>query len=325
MAITRNPVRPHVRRAIRTALGVGIACSIGYGIFLPLEGPGIVPYARNVANASKWAAITCVVVTVPVLGKVTQVGFERTLGTVMGGTLGFVVNLLGSHIWTDASDGYFLSVASALFAYACCMASYRLKLDVSMKLTMITFLLVTFGAGDDGPGAAFETAVTRTAGIATGVVLSLLLSVIIFPKSASMEAVWELRGALDALVKLGDICWKTQSIFKQELLHSITSLPPGAALAAAAASGYAPLPAGDPEVGTPEREAVQALYCKEAEDRLNDLYNKLAKAADMGEQSTNEILVGVFRGRWPSYPGFPACAALPGQISGRTWGRPPPT
>lgn len=42
------------------------------------------PYANDIAKACKWAAITCVVVTVPVLGKVTQVGAERTLGTIIG-------------------------------------------------------------------------------------------------------------------------------------------------------------------------------------------------------------------------------------------------
>ena len=98
--LKKNPVPAHVRRATRTAIGVGIACGLGYGILLPL-GTHLLPlvqmsaqvartstdsgpYANDIAKACKWAAITCVVVTVPVLGKVTQVSFERTLGTVIG-------------------------------------------------------------------------------------------------------------------------------------------------------------------------------------------------------------------------------------------------
>jgi hypothetical protein len=36
-------------------------------------------------NSCKWAAITCVVVTVPIIGKVAQVSIERSLGTIIGG------------------------------------------------------------------------------------------------------------------------------------------------------------------------------------------------------------------------------------------------
>lgn len=51
----------------------------------------------------KWAAITIIVVSAPVLGKVTQVSFERTLGTISGGLLGYITVILG-HKMLEASD-----------------------------------------------------------------------------------------------------------------------------------------------------------------------------------------------------------------------------
>ncbi len=93
------------------------------------------PYANEVAKACKWAAITCVVVTVPVcwvcrwvlqvyphaygctqvhthnithttthtlhhqvLGKVAQVSFERTLGTIIGRLLQWFVHIMSLYI-----------------------------------------------------------------------------------------------------------------------------------------------------------------------------------------------------------------------------------
>ena len=54
----------------------------------------------------KWAAITIIVVSAPVLGKVTQVSFERMLGTVAGGLLGYITFMLG-HEMLEASDVVF--------------------------------------------------------------------------------------------------------------------------------------------------------------------------------------------------------------------------
>lgn len=112
------------------------------------------------------------VVTVPVLGKVTQVSFERTLGTVIGtsqqthtqrqhtstgGVLGFATYEMGERMWNSATDGWVLSLLSASFAYGCVMASNYFKLDVSAKLSAITFLLVTFG-GDDSENGMHDLA-----------------------------------------------------------------------------------------------------------------------------------------------------------------------
>ena len=84
--------------AIRVGLAVFTATAIGYGIVLPEHGENTLTsdltwglqfaglnrssllyagihttYARQFSQASKWAAITCVVVNAPVIGKIAQV------------------------------------------------------------------------------------------------------------------------------------------------------------------------------------------------------------------------------------------------------------
>ena len=127
--------------AIRIAVAVFVACGIGYGVVLPSEGLHVT-YARQFSQASKWAAITCVVVNAPVraicmalrgrfpgflcstgntswtwlnisvllaqvIGKVAQTGAERIIGTVTGGTLGFITYKAGRLVWDEdtRSDG----------------------------------------------------------------------------------------------------------------------------------------------------------------------------------------------------------------------------
>ena len=62
------------------SLCVGIACVLGYGVILPwgatTPGARIIQYSQ----ACKWAAITSVVIAQPVIGKLSQVGAERTIG-----------------------------------------------------------------------------------------------------------------------------------------------------------------------------------------------------------------------------------------------------
>ena len=44
--------------------------------------------ASNFKQSMNWAAITCIVVTAPLIGKVAQVAADRLLGTVIGGFIG---------------------------------------------------------------------------------------------------------------------------------------------------------------------------------------------------------------------------------------------
>ena len=56
------------------------------------------------------------VVSAPVIGKVSQVGIERVLGTIIGGLTGYAVYILGSLVWNTTTDG-------ELMHMCCCSCS----------------------------------------------------------------------------------------------------------------------------------------------------------------------------------------------------------
>lgn len=56
------------------------------------------------------------VVSAPVIGKVSQVGIERVLGTVIGGLTGYAVYILGSLVWNTTSDGRSMHVCCYSFS-----------------------------------------------------------------------------------------------------------------------------------------------------------------------------------------------------------------
>lgn len=88
---------------------------------------------------------------------------------------------------------------SSLVASGAVVMGWLLGLDYSAKLFVMTFLLVIMGA--DGMADAFLVALTRISGILLGVLLSLVLSVFVFPKSASHQVSCNL-----ACLK-SEICW----------------------------------------------------------------------------------------------------------------------
>jgi hypothetical protein len=50
-------------------------------------------WGDEVVQSCNWAGATCAVVAAsPLIGKVAQLSYERTLGTVSGGLLGFLVS-----------------------------------------------------------------------------------------------------------------------------------------------------------------------------------------------------------------------------------------
>ncbi len=53
---------------------------------------------NNVLQGAKWASITCIVVSAPVIGRVAQVSFERALGTICGGILGYLIYVLANSV-----------------------------------------------------------------------------------------------------------------------------------------------------------------------------------------------------------------------------------
>ena len=56
------------------------------------------------------------------MGKLSQVGTERIIGTVTGGVLGYITFTAGKHLWRGAVseplDGVLMSLAAFVFTFA---------------------------------------------------------------------------------------------------------------------------------------------------------------------------------------------------------------
>ena len=52
---------------------------------------------NNILQGAKWASITCIVVSAPVIGRVATVSFERALGTLCGGVLGYILYVVADN------------------------------------------------------------------------------------------------------------------------------------------------------------------------------------------------------------------------------------
>jgi uncharacterized membrane protein YccC len=181
---SKHNIPDHWRRAVR--LGVAVFCLSALG-FSWIGVPGREPAVLLL----KWACLTLPVVTMPLLGKTTQVGMERVLGTIIGGTLGLLADGVATKWWTlqdTETDDFFIAAVAAVCAALSVLAGQRYGLDLSARLFVIAFLLVSFSAQQGRDPRA--VAITRIGGLATGVAVMLLMSVLILPKSASIEALY---------------------------------------------------------------------------------------------------------------------------------------
>ncbi|KAL3140761.1 hypothetical protein ABBQ32_005311 [Trebouxia sp. C0010 RCD-2024] len=191
------------REALRQGLGVSAAVAIGYTVVnhdhnLP---PTV---AKAWLQSWKWAAITVAVVTSPVIGKVAKVSFERFLGTVAGGILAYGAARFGRDV-IPLRDEVVCTIATLLAASGAQLVGQRAGSAYAAKLSTITFLLVLLGSKDTTN--AVEVMVSRICGILGGVLISLFLSVLVFPTSASLKATDALSEGLKALTTMSSMAW----------------------------------------------------------------------------------------------------------------------
>ena len=168
------------------------------------------------------------VITAPVVGKLSQQSLEQIIGTLVGGVLGYMTWLILDACEIN-KDGFLLSLC--LSGCSAAMGFFNVVVEESLSdanMTALTFLSVVFGTTESpaggssvltcspcctvslstwkhtvcmhgktqehgespAPSAAdlLLPAVTRVVGIIGGVLLSLLLSVLLWPKSASEQA-----------------------------------------------------------------------------------------------------------------------------------------
>jgi hypothetical protein len=281
------------RRALRLALGVLLPCLVGYGVI----GPEHIKESEDAQVLAKWAAITAAIVAQPLIGKAAQVGADRVLGTVLGGASGVVVHWVGARLlFGEFGDGAWLACAAAALAGGSVLVGTRYRLETSARLFVITLLLVTF-AGDAGD-ATWRIALVRVAGIVSGVLLMVCLSVLLLPKSATVEVLHCFDRALKSLEELFVLAW-------QDYLPDLPE--PQAAAGAPAPAPSAPLLA--------DEAALSGVYApvEDAQERgeaaLSGVYSALFALADNAAAARSERLVGRLCGRLVLVPG-PVFGAL---------------
>ncbi len=98
---------------------------------------GIIKESKALCHA-QWGAITIVMVSSPVLGSAAKTSFERCIGTICGGWLGyaFAVALVGT-----GAAAWALPLLSMAVAFCAALLGVRLKLVYSAKLAALTFIL----------------------------------------------------------------------------------------------------------------------------------------------------------------------------------------
>ncbi|GIL77400.1 hypothetical protein Vretifemale_6863 [Volvox reticuliferus] len=162
-------------------------------------------FASNFRQSCNWAAITCIVVTAPLIGKVAQVAFDRLLGTAVGGFIGCVCFTVGFHLFGALGGGIFISLMSGIAVWTTTYLAYKYSMEQLVRFVQLTYIIVAFGAKPDK--GAFLLALLRVGGIFAGGLLSVVLAVVVLPRSASIDCLLEMKKALKALYDLNQEVW----------------------------------------------------------------------------------------------------------------------
>jgi len=217
-------------------------------------------------------------------------------------------------------DGVFLSVVAGLLAAASIFVGKRLKLNTSARLFVITLLLITF-AGDSGKNAS-AFALVRVSGILLGVLIMLILSVVVLPKSATVEALHCMDEALGSLSRLNHFVWceylPTDSISYKD--KSVMLLPGGDVARGAHKGAQSGNKAANRSVedGKEDEEIALLSSSKDEVDRermmensLTDMYESLFNMEENMDSAKCEVLLSSRNGKLLLVPGPMAMKFVP--------------
>lgn len=296
-------ISEHTKTGIRMGLGVFITCGICYGVVLPQMKPGS-KYSSAVFNAGKAASITTVVVNAPLMGRVTQVGLDRSVGTILGGLAGFLTvwvhyKFLHSPLEGKAQLGLMLSFAAFWAAWGSVEAGWRIaKLETTPRLFTLTFLLVAFGTSGGDIRGDFVTLVSRITGILSGVIVSLVLAVIVFPKSATQETLSRMKSAFESLLELSDAAWPKQ-LQDGDTHSSKHDEQEGVMYSTSSSRALKGLP-------------IHLRVNRECEESLLSVFASLRRCTECGPLTRAEFYLGNVRGHLLFLPGLPMSWAICG-------------
>ncbi|KAJ9510699.1 hypothetical protein QJQ45_027671 [Haematococcus lacustris] len=147
-----------------------------------------------------------------------QVSVYRIIGTIIGGAIGYLAYSVGYWCLGLYGAGIVVSCFSWVVVVPTVYLAYKHQADQLSKFVQLTYIIIAFNAKPE-KGAAILAAL-RVAGIISGGIMSLLLAVIILPRSAvtafftcaapgsaTVESCREMKKALKALVELNRAVW----------------------------------------------------------------------------------------------------------------------
>eukprot|EP00873_Tetraselmis_striata_P045336 jgi/Tetstr1/465600/TSEL_010247.t1 len=163
---------------LQVATGIAICTALAGTLYGPILGVYGLSVARDWYSSLQWAAITTLLVTQPMLGATLQTCVERAFGTVLGGTVGFLINSAFFHVFN-------IFVMTALSSFVFVVGFSAIGLHYAAKVGAMTMLIVSMGGFTRGTVAAtLRLAVSRTLGILAGIGVGALVSTLLFQQPA---------------------------------------------------------------------------------------------------------------------------------------------
>mmetsp|Transcript_1306 Transcript_1306/g.3748 ORF Transcript_1306/g.3748 Transcript_1306/m.3748 type:complete len:621 (-) Transcript_1306:158-2020(-) len=153
----------------------------------------------------EWCAYTVIMIAAPTLGSVVVKGSDRLIGTVLGGL--FSVAVCSVSLWY-----WWLVLATSTVAAVATFAGDYLKKDYSMKLFVLTFIMICIGVESGGLDGIIDVAVTRTMGIAMGNIMVTVLTILLWPAAARTSSIKCVRSSLETLQQLQVSVWENGAV-----------------------------------------------------------------------------------------------------------------
>lgn len=291
-----------VRRSIRLSI-----CLVTFGLLgHTVHYPGF--WAAEVSKSFNWAAITCIVVTAPLIGKASETANYRVVGTISGGLWGFLMWWMGAALFGYQGGATFVALVSPVLVVGTTYLAYKRGMDQLAKYMQITYVICGYGTFVTAQDAITLTMI-RVSGIISGAVLSLFLAVVVLPRSASVETCREIKKSLKLIVDLNHEIWKLSSspvpkVFKDRRGHhheSTLKMARGYSSTGQLDNNGKKEEGGGPTGGPNANEAT-------AEKIFITSALTLSKVDDMIEATKAEIYIHHL---WGSYFFFPGLLAFP--------------
>ncbi|KAF8072620.1 ASF1B [Scenedesmus sp. PABB004] len=292
-----KPPKRSVSRSLPSALHIGATstlCVLIYAIINSAVTLKLGPQARwtkLVNQGTMMSMVTVTILAMPCLGKSMTKGVQRILGVMAGGWL-FYALFAACQLW------WFLALCLAAWAFVLVAASFALTgKQYLFPVALVTAFIVA--TNFNTVEQAFTMTAVKTVAISGTIVLYTLISLVIFPLTATQQLVGALSDALLALQQLAEAL-----LLSSEAQGAATAAAAGGAGAATAAAKDIELGAGAATPAKPASRGEQPAPAVDAVAAANSRAASLAAQASQSLQVVQQLLPSAKNER---YVGRVAC------------------